>query len=98
MALWIGAGAGLLFFAGWAVWTGKVAPALVFVGKALAWVVLGWTAMQLRASVFLRVELKSPLPTWLDITIKVVVVIGIIGALLAGWDGRFWDVRWLSEP
>jgi uncharacterized membrane protein len=98
MAPWTGAGAGFLFFAGWAAWNGKVAASLIFVGKAFAWVTLAWIAMQLRASAYLGVKLKSPLPAWMDITIKVVVVVGLIGALLAGWDGHFWDPRWLSAP
>jgi uncharacterized membrane protein len=98
MALWIGAGAGLLFLAGWAVWNGKVVVSLMFVGKVFAWVTLAWIAIQLRASAYGGVKLKSPLPAWMDITIKVVVVLGFIGALLAGWDGRFWDLRWSSEP
>jgi hypothetical protein len=98
MALWTGAGTGLLFFAGWAVWNGKVVAFLAFVGKIFAWAWLAWIAVKLRASVYGGVKLKSPLPAWMEITIEVVVVVGFIGALLAGWDGRFWDVRWMTEP
>jgi hypothetical protein len=98
MALWTGAGAGLFFIAVWAVWNGKVVASLAFVGKIFAWVTLAWIAMQLRASVYGGVKLKSPLPAWMEIAIEVVVVVGFIGALLAGWDGHFWDVRWMTEP
>jgi hypothetical protein len=97
-ALWTGAGAGLLFLAVWAVWSGKVVASLGFVGKIIAWVALAWIAIPLRASVYGGVKLKSPLPAWMEIMIKVVVVVVFIGALLAGWDGHFWDVRWLTEP